>query len=689
MDKAQIQPNEQGSVSLAMMVYYKWLWADAWTYAPYFQLLSMSKPAAPAIGTATLKLRYGSGFWEDAIAMLDGAELETYSYCYIQVRGRYKDMETILWTGLIPAESFTLLGRTTAASTVDQILQANSLDLLLDTRPAGAWVEPVGGGDPVWIDYLPTFNQRYKQGGPIIGNSSDTPIDIGSALERDPFIFSADGMVWSNWDIMEYLLCSGQQDNGPLFDLGAKTEIGEMLNKIYNVYDFNSMTIRQALNILMSRSRGLSWTFNVAEDGHVEIVPFSLLDEPIKLGEITMPAAEKKVSIDLWTDSEQTEVNIVQDISNVYDKIIVRGARMKSCCSFRFDEKTLEKAWTKKEETAFKDAAKKTADYGDLTEDGKAELNDKFRAADRFERVFTTVRVPRTWDWKTGLSPKRLVNPLIEFTGEINLNKQAAKWNVDKYFLNWLPFQVGLDYSQGVPEDKNPTNAEPEFRRMFALVKDASDKFQYADKFEPAGASIRPLTREMGVCMCFRPAYLAAKNHWTQGTDEPGKYDYYIDEDGTDYETLVVTAFIETDQFVQLSYNLNNYENKRVLTISIPDAELWYIVPDTIIDIDENGTLIKYSAEAPNIIRDDRDCLRAVLVAALSWYSKRRNKVTITTKAITPGIALGTMLENVDVAGIGAKGSVVTSIVWNMQSKSPTTTIQTDFEALNIRSFFR
>ena len=696
MATAQIQSNEQDSVSLAMMVYGKRNWADDWTYAPYFQLLSMTRPAAPALGTATLKLRYGSGFWEDAIAMIDGAALETYAYCYIQVRGRSADKESVLWTGLIPAESFVLLGKTSAASTADQILQAYALDILLDSRPDGAWVEPVGGGDPVWIDYLPTFNQRYKQGGPVIGNSSYLPFDIGSVLEKEPFIFSAEGMVWSNWDIMQYLLCAYQQDNGPLFDHGAMTDIGAALNQIQDVYDFSSMTIRQALNVLMNRSRGLSWTYNVAADGHIEIVPFSLLDEPIKLGEITMPAAEKKVSIDLWTDSEHTEVKVVQDVSHVYDKIIVRGAKMKSCCTFSFDENTLEKAWTDAEEKKFKDATKETDGYGDLTEAEKAEKNDKFRATDRFERIFTTVRVPRKWNWKTGLSPKRLVNPLIETTGEINYNQQAAKWNVGKFFLNWLPFKVGLDYSQETPEDKNPTNAEPEFRRMFALIKDAAGKYQYADKFKPAGASVRPLSREMGGYMGFNPAYLAAKNHWIPGTDEPGEQDYYIDEKGADYETMVVTAFIETDQFAQLSHNLNNYENKRVLIISIPNAEIWYIVPDTIVDVDENGELVKYKSKGifggilpRKPLRDDTKRLRAALTAALAWYSKRRNKVTITTKAITPGVPIGTMLEDVDVAGVGAKGSVVTSITWSFQSKSPTTTIQTDFEALNIRSFFR
>jgi len=666
---------------MSFAVFYRWEWSKQWLYVPQWQPLTVTKTAAPALSSATFVTHYGTGEWENSAPMVSSGLLKCYNYFYVQIRGLVYGYWTILFTGIIQTENFKLLGRSGASFTADQMLTAKGLDWLLRSRPDGAWVEPVGGGSAIWLKNMPTFNRRHSHGGNITGNRSDFN------EEKDSYIFADTGEQWSNWDIIDYLLKHYQINNAPQFKLVNIAEIKTSLENTVGVYDFSRTTIRDALNTLVNRSRGFSWSYAVNADGNVAIIPFSLLDTDIAVGDMTIPANNNKVAINMW-DDERAIVGVEQDRVPVYDKIVVRGAKMKSCCTLSFTDSTLEKAWTAAEETAYKDAAKNTTGYSELTEQEKAELNDKFRSTDRFERVFGTLRVPRDWPWQTGgYAESPIVVPCMDSTGVLTTLFRAAYWNVDKRFLSWLPFLAGYDYKTFPATNKNPTDAEPEYRPLFVLIKNSAGKYQYAEKLEPFAAAVRPLARELGVSMKFRPAYMAAKNHWSSA--EPGVYTDNITDEGVDYDEIKLTALVETDQPVQLVHNLNNYENKRTLTIEIPDAELWYIVPGTIVDVDDKGDVIAYGGGggSENLVRDDRDKLRAVLAAAVAWYGREHNKVTITTKAITAGVPIGTMIVNTDVSGIGAAGTVVTSINWNFQEL--TTTLNTDFGELNIAGIFR
>lgn len=692
----QPQPDEKNR-NLHYAVYIKLPqkggWAGKWEYAPYFEPIIATLAAAPTISTATFRMRYGSGKWEDLEDMINGSQMQSYLYCYIQIRIRSGKDETILWTGLIPAETFALLGQSGSVKTADQVIQAQGLEILLKNRLDGAWVKIAGLSEAQWINHIPAFNRRHEYGGNIIGNKSNSletvPTQPGKPTEAETYIFSTDNEIWYNYEIAEYLLAHYNYENGPEFFLTGEEAIIEALYAIIGVYDFSTMTVLDALNILINRGRGFGWYIEVMPDsedapGEIDIVPFSLLDEDIMLGDILMPANPKKVPVDLWTEKKHSNVEISGSITNLYDRIIVQGARIKSCCSLSFADGGLEKGWSDNEETAFKKAAKESEDYDDLDDMMKRKRNDQFRAEDRFERVFTTLRVPGNWDWVTGNT--KIVSPLLIDTGDLYLNVSATYWNADKKFANSLPFKVGFDYSGPEPVDYNPPDSEPEFRRIFVLVKDIDGKYQYAERLKPAGAAIRPLAREMGISMRFSYQYLAAKNHWKDA--EPAELADMIEDIGIDYEDSIVTAFLETDQVVHIVHSFNFFENQRTLTITIPDAELWYITPETIIGVDENGACMKYGGTS-GLLRDDRKRLRRALAAAMAWYGKERNKITIAIKEIDPGIPIGTLIENVDVADVGAIGSVVTELQWNFQSQSVSTSIITDFGELDIAGIFR
>ena len=94
------------------------------------------------------------------------------------------------------------------------------------------------------------------------------------------------------------------------------------------------------------------------------------------------------------------KVKIVQDAREQFDRIIVRGAKIKSVGTFRVENGDLVIGWTEEEETAYKAAASSASGYGSLTDEEKADLNDKYRSVDRFERVYTTFVVPDSWTWE-------------------------------------------------------------------------------------------------------------------------------------------------------------------------------------------------------------------------------------------------------------------------------------------------
>lgn len=708
MPTTQIQPNNEVPKTLRVTTFYKELWSDEWTHAPHWQPVHAVKAAAPAFGSATFRLLYGDGKWEDATDLKDGTELDTYVYYYVQIRGYYGEHEIILWTGIIPTENFRLLGKSNSqgTATADQFIQAVSLDALLETRIDGGWVRSTVVNDIVWIDELQTFNRRYEFGGSVIGNRSHLkmPVQREEWLNSiNSYFFAPDQAEWGNYDIVEYLIQNYQFYNGPQFsvlaaDENEDDEIITSLNQLVDVYSFHATTtIRQALNMLISRSRGFSWRYDVDADDNVSIVPFSLLDEPIGLGSIHLPANPNKLELDLWEHTTQVTVDVTQDIRPTYDRIIVRGAKIKSCCSLRSFDSSLEKAWTDEEEVAFQLAAKDTEGYSSLNETEKAELNDKYRSTDKFSRVYTTFRVPRIWDWVVGnwaWEKEAFVNPKRKSDGLLYLNEQGPYWTVDKRLLPKLPLVVGIDYANldddGNPINSNDDDAEPEFRKLFAVVENRLDgKYVYVEKAEPAPGTVRPLSREMGIEIKFNPQYLLARGHWSAEA-EPSKWpSEEIFTYGFNWKKIIATVFIETDQYNQLTLDLNEYENKRTLTIEIPDAELWYLVPGTVLDIDANGQLVKFDdAGDPTrrFLRDDRNKLRAAMAAAKAWYGKEHNKMAVTIQGIDVGAPLGTLIIGGDVTGVGAADSVVTSVRWYFEGRPPQTVVSTDFAPLNIAS---
>jgi hypothetical protein len=424
----------------------------------------------------------------------------------------------------------------------------------------------------------------------------------------------------------------------------------------------------------------------------VTIIPYSLLDIPITIGGVTIPANDCQISVNLW-DNQKTQIEIEQDTSQQYDQIIVYGEKMKTCFTVDFATNTLFEGWSLAEEDAYLDAAKNIDGYDELDDDEKARLNDNYRATDKFDKVFAAFRLPYSFDWTIeGHSCVPLLDGAgVEIPGGADY-LVAPYYNADKRIRHELPFLVGYDYSSLYPVNNNPANSEPEYRKMFVVALDNDGRYQFAEDMhvtdqdgeaQQFGASVRPMARELGFICHFTPAYMAANGYFAGAEPAEHNLDGEVTDIGIDYENLMATIFVETDQVVKMIYNLNNYENKRIKSIYCPDAELWYIAWGTIVDIDADGVPVFYEGEP--FIRDDRVRIRNVLAAAVAWYGRQRNRLNITIREIDAGIELGTLINNLGVTGQGAAGSAVTSISYNF-CKPVATIVRTDFAELNIEN---
>ncbi|GAG16984.1 unnamed protein product, partial [marine sediment metagenome] len=238
-------------------------------------------------------------------------------------------------------------------------------------------------------------------------------------------------------------------------------------------------SLRNAINELLPKEQGFIWWINPVDpmdpDSEVEIFVQTTLDEELVVNGFTMPANDDQVVIDLWTDQTFVSPEVRQTGSLLYDRIVIIGAKMKTCFTLDILDSYFELGWTATTEQRYLDAASGTTGYSGLTYDEKAIKNDIYRGGDQFKTVFNTFHLASDWDWKVWdhqASPEVLVevNPALDDLGVLDLNATGEYLNDDKKFFGWTPFLEGWDYSGATPVNNNPANNEPEERPIYAFL---------------------------------------------------------------------------------------------------------------------------------------------------------------------------------------------------------------------------
>ena len=350
-------------------VWVKAYYEDTWRYVPYLFPESSTEAAAPSDSEATLSWDYGKyvNLWGNPGGTLLPINIENWHVRILvhTVYGTY-----IAGLGVVGGESMTETGIDveTGYPRGEQVIECRGLEYLLERRNVvGTYV----GNNVEWA-YLPRtrdFNVVGSRRENLAGNrSAETNIFSGS------YLFSSDGNKWSNYDIIQYLLAAfqpwmayeqyGQVSYGPQFRLTGQTSA---LRYIFEEHRLGGRSIRECLNTLIDRKRGLGWKIQTNGVGQIYINVYSLSQYAIVSQQASLPANTRQVDVPIHDDKFIQARYRISSMNQVDQIVVESDTPVRTCATLRFADGTLEPAWSPALDT----------DYG-ITEE---EANYKLLAA--------------------------------------------------------------------------------------------------------------------------------------------------------------------------------------------------------------------------------------------------------------------------------------------------------------------
>ena len=658
----------------------KWQWSDDWETVPYLWAVNATQLVSPGVSHATLRYDYGTIKREDT---------SSFAHCwppdltdaYVQIAviynaGGFGENEAVLWTGIIAAPAYGVEGARNNQPSGVVDYTAYGLEYLLDrATPRSVYVEQYIAGDTaVEIDWMPPFNMRHRFNRTVQGNRSSSRHSLDNG---DAYLWSIDGELWSVYDIIEYLanVQIPAEIAGVTFAFDIPPDVRTLLDATYEEWNFEGMTLRHMLNMLISRKRGLGW-YAQEDGGVVYIRIFSVAVEDMAMGDNILPANDYQVALNLEESIDWARPRINIHSETQYQRIIVQGARVMSCFTVSFEDGTLEKGWTAAEETAYGSAG------------------DDERATERYQRVYQHFRIPyQGFDWQAGDGVgggNSGVVPDIDDEGNWTDPSGAPEGylNAFKGLLPVTPFLIGYDYESDIesPTDRNPSYSDPTYVRPMVFIKNTVDNtYYYVDRPGPgmpmvSYGSVTMLDREMAFTVNVNPNHQLGLNHFSGDsvlTPSAGAQ--------VDYEDIIATVFAETDKRLRVTVyqDFAGNDQDKTLIINVPDAELWYVAADTVFDIASDGSL-KY-VSGSGAIRDDSERLRVIAAMAQAWYRNRRATLTAGLAGIQDILPLGAMITTAGLTFREEIGTVITQKTWDFtggMSNIQTGYVELDFAGL-------
>lgn len=182
----------------------------------------------------------------------------------------------------------------------------------------------------------------------LAGNRSN---DVNSTTGT--YLFGSGGNKWSNLQIAYYLLgtfqpwlrigtVAGAVNYVPLFRLVGQTS---GLDSIYEHHNFHGLTVREALNRLISRKRGFGWRIATDGVGPIYIVVFSLSQYPIVGSNAYVPANTQQVDVFLDNDRWIQCTLRISNLSQVDEIVVQSNTPVKTMATLSFLLGSLEAAW--------------------------------------------------------------------------------------------------------------------------------------------------------------------------------------------------------------------------------------------------------------------------------------------------------------------------------------------------------
>lgn len=621
----------------AISVEVKRQWSDDWKYEPYLTPQEAKLCIAPDMPSASFLYHYGQIKREDQGQYADYDPLNISNwYVRIVIDGQQ------VFVGMLQDDEFDLLGALNNQPSGDQKMTAYGLEHLLD-RIALYGAHTESG----YIKHMPAFNLAENYGGIIRGNRSDAEFE-------GAYLFANSDNRWSNLDIIRYVLKYHTAEMGFTLALSGQFDV---LSDVFGVYWFEGLTVRQLLDKLIDRRRGLGWY--IWSDGEsVSIHIFTVFDRDVGLGNIKIPGNPQLVDID--TDAYDVQsVSIAQSQSQLYDRIIVQGARAQAVCTLSVTDGDLVPNWTAPDENDYKNAP-----------GASAKQRDNERESDNYETVYQQFVLAPEWDQTAvdGAAGFRIpVMPTFDDLAYLKPNTQAVIVAIRR------PLNRTLPLSGDVSDGKRPLV-------LVLATIDGQQKYMQIDgASKPLGSAksqVRMLDDQPGISL--KPAinHALALNHFFTEISETEV------EPVVDYESVLATVCFETDIRPTVEINLQpDTDSVRTLVLTAHDAEFWYVTPGTIRGVSD-GQLI---TDPGGAVRDDTEKLRYLAALASGWYSQRRSSITLMVRDMPGSLVLGSIVVSASSSWHKEPiGTVLSSVAFDFINR--TTTIMTGYAELDLQT---
>lgn len=593
-------------------------WDAEWTYVPYLHAEQVTEAVAPTMGTARLRYDFGRILREDTgyFAQYDPLSIDGY---YVAIWVHDSGGSAALWYGIVISQDYDIYGD--VAPSGKQIITANELGHVLDRQSIiGSYTEDG------YIDRPLTFNGGHGFGQQTSGNMGD--IDGATNAHQ----FGTSDVSWSNARIAAHLL-EYHRPSGIYFVLAGQLNA---LDGIIERHDLQGLTLWQALNRLIDRRRGLGFRVLSYGDGICAIFVFSISAVPIA----GFPANNYQVAIN-FDNALDLEPKFTYSSIDRYARIVAMGGPIKSCFTVGYGDSTLVEGWNTADENAYRAA------LGD-----DAAENDAERATDKYKHVFQLHRLALT-SWSVGgtvYAPKALDNGSVDPT-----TAQPRYW----------PAQRTLERSLPIEEPGTPSGLDVEYRKPFALIP-VDSRYQFVDRLDevdrtPAGVYMGD--KELAIRVEARPNHMFAFNHWDTETDGATQHA----PTDLDYEDMVATVFVETDERIRAVYDIpTGYSNRDALgvkVINVPELETWFIADGTTTDVTDGAAVQTSGYSLP---RDDGRLLDSIASTAAAWYSIPRGTLTFEHDGISIALPSITMVRGITSGWrLTPVNSPITSRTWD------------------------
>lgn len=574
----------------------------------------------------------------------------------------------VIWWGFISRRDIVEL-----AGGIDKVGSVTALGLgyILDS-PISGFRQAVSGAASAEMTNPPTFNLE-GDGGVIIGNKvfDNKSKPVLAALPSE----CSTTALWSRSAILDHILAYAKPDGVPTLGTGASdssvmTYLDDTVSS--EVFDLSGVTIKGAIDLLVSRTNGFGWKIvpNASNTvGGWDIVVYPLLDAiPAAYGSGYPKATTINVNL---TAIEGVEVAYVEDAADLYDSVTVEGSPIIVGCTPSMIDGNLVKGWAAAQETAFRAGAKNASDYNSISLAQKQARNEQIRNSAELADVFslftlnmTGTTIKRSDSPGTGGGSKPLI-PSIKWDG-------TAATVGDDYKTPYLPlarFARNVPWLVGVKGDGTDnrsaeSKARPAFLEPRVFIYDTAlldGKSVCEDVLVPSTTTnvrpcptVTPDDRCPGLRISFSPNEYCARGHWTDGTDGVSRIGNISSSNRCfDHDLLSVTVGIPSDQRVSVTINrdgVTNEKSRRDLYVRDSTLQCWVTLAGTIVGTNKDGGADRVAVHT--FARNDFPAAQrmATMLAAFAFRKRTAVQITMAEPDNLPawaaiGTFLGTLTE--------------------------------------------